>query len=236
MTYFLGGLIIFISAMVQGATGFGFSLIALPLLGFFFDWKIVVPALVIYSIVLNLIVLSRIRFKPNWKDIGLLSAFAICTIPLGVQMLLFIDQSTLKLIVGILIISIALIMLKGLKINLKNKLLAYSIAGILSGILNGSVSLSGPPVVVLLANENKDKNDFRGSLTIVFFLLNVVTVILYWQKRLFENPEINKMMILMPVMIIGTYLGIYLGNKIDESKFKKAVLILLFIMGVFNLI
>ena len=101
-------------------------------------------------------------------------------------------------------------------------------AGVLSGVLNGAVSLSGPPIVVLLANENKDKNQFRGSLTLVFFLLNIVTVALYWHRGLFQSSELGNMMILFPIMIIGTYLGIYLGNKVDEQKFKKAVLFLTF--------
>ena len=236
MAYFIGGIIVFFSSMVQGATGFGFSLIALPLLGFIFDFKIVVPALVIYSIGLNIIVLTRIKFKPNWRDIALLSVFAISTIPLGVNMLLFVEQETLKVFVGALIIIISLIMMKGFQINLKNRVLAYSIAGIFSGVLNGAVSLSGPPIVVLLANENQDKNQFRGSLTLVFFLLNIVTVAMYWYRGLFQSPALGKMMILLPIMIIGTYMGIYLGNKVDEDKFKKAVLFLLLLMGILNFI
>lgn len=234
MSYVLSAIILLIAALVQGATSFGFSLIALPLLGLFFDLKVVVPTLVIFSIFLNLLILVRLRVKPNIKEIGLLATFAILFIPLGVDMLLYVDESLLKVVVGILLIVVSLIMLSGYRMTIKNKQVSYVITGILSGILNGAVSLSGPPVVVLLANDNKNKNEFRSSLTTLFLILNVVTIYLYFKNGLFSNPELTKMLFLFPFMIIGTLLGIYLGNKIDDGKFKKMVLILLLFMGVMN--
>ena len=234
MSFVLSAIILLIAALVQGATSFGFSLIALPLLGLFFDFKVVVPTLVIFSIFLNLLILVRLRVKPNLKEIGLLAIFAVLFIPLGVDMLLYVDESLLKAVVGILLIIVSVIMLSGYRMTIKNKQVSYVITGILSGVLNGAVSLSGPPVVVLLANDNKNKNEFRSSLTTLFLTLNVVTIYLYFKNGLFSNPELTKMLYLFPFMIIGTLLGIYLGNKIDDGKFKKMVLILLLFMGVMN--
>lgn len=235
MDFLFASVVILLASVVQGATSFGFSLLALPLLGLIYELKVVVPTLVVFSLVLNLIILFKLKMKPNLKELGLLAIFAVACIPIGVQMLMVVEESTLKLIVSILLIVIALIMLSGIKLNIKNKKVSYIIAGILSGILNGAVSLSGPPVVVLLANDDKNKNEFRASLTFLFVILNIVTIALYQKNGLFENPELIKMVYLLPVMIIGTYIGIHLGNKIDDVKFKKLVLILLLIMGIVNL-
>lgn len=235
MTLMFACLIIFISAVVQGATSFGFSLIALPLLGLFYPLKLVVPTLVVLSLLLNGIIFIRLRVKPQVKELLILGAFAILTIPVGVKLLLVMDETTLKMIVSILLILISILMIKGVKIQLKNKRLSYAIAGILSGVLNGAVSLSGPPIVILLANEGKDKNSFRSSLTFLFILLNIYTVALYMQNGLFFDPELYRLSILIPFMIIGSILGIYLGNKINDLKFKKIVLNLLLIMGIINL-
>ena len=235
MDLIFASIIILLASIVQGATSFGFSLLALPLLGLLFELKIVVPTLVVFSLVLNFIILIKLKMKPHLKDIGLLAIFAVVCIPIGVQLLIVVDETKLKLFVSILLIVISLIMISGVKLNIKNKKLSYIITGILSGILNGAVSLSGPPVVVLLANDDKNKNEFRSSLTFLFVLLNIVTIALYLKRGLFENPELINMFYLLPVMVIGTYIGIHLGNKIDDSKFKKVVLILLLIMGIVNL-
>ena len=236
MDIIFASIIIFFAALVQGATSFGFSLIALPLLGLIFELKVVVPTLVLFSIVLNLIILIKLKVRPNLKEIGLLTVFAIMFIPVGVRLLLYVEESILKFGISILLIGIALIMLKGYKLNIKNKTTSYIITGILSGILNGAVSLSGPPVVVLLANDNKNKVEFRSSLTFLFFTLNIVTVILYYNKGLFNNPTLISMVTLLPVMVVGTFIGIYFGNRIDDHKFKKIVLGLLLFMGVMNLL
>lgn len=236
MDFLFASVVILLAAVVQGATSFGFSLLALPLLGLIYELKVVVPTLVVFSLVLNLIILFKLKLKPHLKEIGLLAIFAVACIPIGVQMLMVVEESTLKRIVSILLIVISLIMLSGVKINIKNKKVSYIIAGILSGILNGAVSLSGPPVVVLLANDDKNKNEFRASLTFLFVILNIVTIALYLKNGLFENPELIHMAYLLPIMVIGTYIGIHLGNKIDDVKFKKLVLVLLFVMGVVNLL
>jgi len=235
MDFIFAAVIILLASVVQGATSFGFSLLALPLLGLFFELKIIVPTLIVFSLVLNLIILFKLRIKPHMKEIGLLVIFAVACIPIGVQLLILVNESTLKLFVSLLLIIISLIMISGVKLNIKNKKCSYIIAGILSGILNGAVSLSGPPVVVLLANDDKNKDEFRSSLTFLFVILNVVTIALYLKNGLFENPALLKMGYLLPVMVIGTMLGIHLGNRIDDKKFKKVVLFLLLIMGIVNL-
>jgi hypothetical protein len=235
MDFLFASLIILLASIVQGATSFGFSLLALPLLGLLFELKIVVPTLVVFSLVLNLIILVKLKMKPHLKEIGLLTLFAVICIPIGVQLLIVVSESSLKLCVSILLIVISLIMISGIKINIKNKKVSYILTGILSGILNGAVSLSGPPVVVLLANDDKNKNEFRSNLTFLFVILNVVTIALYLKRGLFENQELINMIYLLPVMVIGTFIGIHLGNKIDDAKFKKLVLILLLLMGIVNL-
>ncbi len=235
MNFLIASFIILLASIVQGATSFGFSLLALPLLGLLFELKVVVPTLVLFSLVLNIIILVKLKMKPHIKEIGLLALFAVICIPIGVQLLIVVNESTLKLSVSILLIVISTIMISGVKLNIKNKKIAYIITGILSGILNGAVSLSGPPVVVLLANDDKNKNEFRSNLTFLFVILNIVTIALYLKRGLFENPELVNMIYLLPVMVIGTFLGIHLGNKIDDVKFKKLVLVLLLIMGIVNL-
>ena len=142
MTILLACCIIFIAAVVQGATSFGFSLIALPLLGLLYPLKIVVPTLVALSLLLNSIILIKLKVKPQIKELLILGIFAILTIPIGVKLLLVMDESLLKIIVSILLILVSILMLKGIKIQLKNKKLSYAITGMLSGILNGAVSLS----------------------------------------------------------------------------------------------
>ena len=115
MDLIFASIIILLASIVQGATSFGFSLLALPLLGLLFELKIVVPTLVVFSLVLNFIILIKLKMKPHLKDIGLLAIFAVVCIPIGVQLLIVVDETKLKLFVSILLIVISLIMISGVK-------------------------------------------------------------------------------------------------------------------------
>ncbi|OJV64484.1 MAG: hypothetical protein BGO41_12800 [Clostridiales bacterium 38-18] len=236
MTFAFAALIILVASIVQGATSFGFSLLALPLLSFFFDIKVVVPALVCFSLVLNLMILIKLKLKPDIKLLLPLVIFATLTIPIGVKALILIDEHLLKQLVSGILLMVSLLMFFGVKIYFKNKWITYSIAGIISGVLNGSVSLSGPPIVVLLSNEGVSRDDFRATLSSLFFILNIITIVMYAQGGLLINLQLYKLLYLTPIMIVGTFMGIYLGNKINEVFFKRLVLLMLMAMSIINLI
>jgi len=228
-------LIVFLASLIQGATSFGFSLVALPLMGFILNLKEIVPLLVILSLLLNILIALQLKMKPNIKEIFLLFIFGIIAIPFGVKLLLVVDEVILKKAVSLFLIVVAIMMARGYKIKIKNKNLALIITGTLSGILNGSVSLSGPPIVILLSNDQKNRDDFRISLTSLFILFNLFTVIMFLNKGLLSISIMTSYLPIIPFLFLGTFIGVKIGNKIDEGKFKQIVLYLLVIMGIINL-
>jgi len=231
-----GALIIFLAAMTQGITSFGFSLIALPLLDIFLPLQIIVPILVIYSLVLNTIILYYIKEFIDFKRISILVIAGIIGTPVGVYLLKVSNESTLKLLIGIIITIAAIANFTGYKIKIKNEKLSYIPVGLVSGLLNGSVSLGGPPVVLFLTNQDVEKQTFRANLTLYFWILNIITIPTHFFSGLITSEVIRYTAYLSPGLIVGTLLGIRLGNKLDEKLFKKLTLILITCMGVLSII
>ncbi len=235
MKTLLLSMIVLMASLIQGATSFGFSLVALPLMGFILNLKEIVPLLVVLSLLLNILIAIQLKKRPNFKEIFLLSLFGLLTIPIGVKLLIIVDEIVLKRAVSVFIIVVAILMVRGFRINIKNKNAALIITGTLSGLLNGSVSLSGPPIVFLLSNIQKNRDEFRISLTSLFILFNIFTVMLYLNKGLLSMATIGSYLPIMPFLFVGTFIGVKIGNKIDEEIFKQIVLYLLVIMGIINL-
>lgn len=235
MEIILAGLIIFASALVQGATSFGFSLLALPLLGLMLDLKTIVPMLVLFSLIMNIIILVRLKQMPHLSTLIPMFIIAVVFTPIGVQILKVMDESLLKILIGILLIVVAMLLKRGYRVHLKNERLSFMIAGMLSGVFNGSVSISGPPIVVMLSNNDTERDLFRISLTTYFLLLNIVTVFLYVQGGLLSVPVVKTYALLIPFLIGGTVAGTVLGSRINEDRFKGIVLNLLVVMGIMNL-
>lgn len=226
-----GILIIFMAAMTQGATSFGFSLIALPLLGIMYPLQVVVPILMIYSLILNSLILYHIRKHVDFKKIMVLVIFGMIGTPFGVYLLKVLDESFLKLLVGIIIVIVAVVNFSGYHIKVKNEKASFIPIGFASGLLNGSVSFGGPPIVLFLNNQGVEKQVFRGNLTLYFWMINLFSIPTYFFSGLITSEVISYSGYLFPGLILGTLFGIQIGNRVEEQLFKKISLSLIMGMG-----
>lgn len=232
----IGFIIIFIAGMIQGITSFGFSLLAVPLLGLIIPLKLIVPILVIFSLIMNSMILYKIKEYVNLKKIALLILSAIIATPIGANILISVDENLLKIIVGVVVTISAIAFYFGYKVKLKNEKLAYIPVGVLSGLLNGSVSLSGPPVIIFLTNQGVGKQVFRSTLTAYFWILNIMTIFTFISKGIITKEVMKYSTYLLPALVLGVALGIKLGNKVKEETFEKLTVVLIIIMGILSII
>ena len=228
--------VIFIAGCVQGMTSFGFSLLSLPILSMIIDIKVIVPMLVIFSLIMNSIILYKIRKHMKLKDIYLLIIVAALATPLGAKLLINVDKEVLQVFVGILVTLSAILLHYGYKINIKNEKLAHIPLGFMSGLLNGSVSLSGPPVILFLTNQGVDKQVFRATLTAFFWILNVITIVTFYFNNLITGEVVQMTSITVPALVAGVLLGVYFGNKVKDQIFKKITTIMIISMGMLSII
>ncbi|EOC99586.1 sulfite exporter TauE/SafE family protein [Caldisalinibacter kiritimatiensis] len=173
-------IVILLAGMVQGLTSFGFSLLSVPILSIFLPLKIIVPVLIVLSFALNSVIFYKVKEYVKLRKIVYLVVFGILATPLGTYLLLFIDEKLLQIGVGVIVTFTAVMFWLGYKVTIKNEKISLSLVGIMSGLLNGSVSLSGPPVIVFLTNQGVKKQVFRANLTSFFLILNIITIPTYF--------------------------------------------------------
>jgi uncharacterized protein len=236
LTMVFSFLIILLASVIQGMTSFGFSLIAVPLLGLLMPLKDFVPMLVIFSFLLNLILYRNLKGRYNKKRIIVLAFSGLASTIFGISMLKYVDNNILKLVVGIVILISSILMLFGIRITIKVKVLGDILAGVFSGLLNGSVSLSGPPVIILLSNEDTEKEVFRKTLTTYFLLLNFISLPMFFFNGLLTRGIALKAIINLPALGLGMFLGFFIGNRISERYFKKLTLGMIFILGIVSVL
>lgn len=227
----MGSAIFLISGLLQGLSGFGFSILAIPLITLFIPPKTAVPILMLYSIILNLVVLYSAWRAINLKRIWLLLVAGIAGLPLGAHLLVVLDGNFLKIFIGIMIIFFGILLLMGYRKQLKHEKLAMLPIGFISGLLSGSISISGPPIIIFLANNDLEKHSFRGNLALYFLILNIFTIPVFWLNGLFTDTVIFFTLRFLPGLLLGVILGNLLSHKVQEKHFRKFTLILLLIMG-----
>jgi uncharacterized protein len=228
--------ILFTGACLQGLTGFGYSLFSLPLLTFLMPVTAAVQMLCITSIFLNLLVFLKARKSLDLKRILPLLIAGCAALPAGVWMLKTIDEPLLKIIIGILVTLSSLIYLSGFRVNVKREKTVMVPVGLLSGLLNGATTFSGPPVILFFANQRVAKHLFRASLAAYFLLLNIATVPAFIAGGLLTGESAIGTLQRFPAVILGVMLGIRLADVVSEERFRNLALIILGVLGLFSVV
>lgn len=228
--------IIFLAGLTQGLAGFGFSLVAVPMLMVFYEPSLLIPIIIVHSTVINILLFSSCRKNARPRRIWPLMVAGAAGIPAGTYLLLIIDHQTLKLIVGVLIIIFGLAYLRNFRYAVKNERLASIPISIASGLLNGSISMSGPPVIFFFTNQGVPKRAFRADLYAYFMFINLVTLPVFLVSGLFTPGVIGTSMTLLPALVAGAFVGQSMTARIDDRSFRTLTLSLVVSAGAVSVI
>ncbi|MBN2081941.1 sulfite exporter TauE/SafE family protein [bacterium] len=228
----LGGVILFLGGVVQGLSGFGLSLTTVPLMVSFVPPVVLTPVQVLVSLVNNVAVSYEARRRIDWRQVWPLVAGGIVGIPLGIYLLKSLDSAWIKAGIGAIVVGIALFMLSGWTPRLPQKFAVMLPTGLVSGILGGSTSLNGPPVIIFLASQRQVKDAFRASIAAYFVSVNLVGTAMFFAGGMLTGRVLLLAGVWTLFVIAGTITGIRLAKRVNEQLFRRAVLVLLALAGV----
>lgn len=228
--------ILFFAASVQGITGFGRALIAVPFMALFMPADEVVIIMILMGVVSAIIMVWKNYKSAHIKKVLPLIIAGIIGSIVGVQLLKILPVKELKIIMGSFIIFSAIVLAMGLRVKFKKMIPAYTIAGFISGLTNGAISFGGPPIVLFLQNQNETKNSFRANLSVFFLMIGLAGSINLFAAGMLTVPIALNALLLAPATVGGTYFGNFLSQRFDETIFRKLVLGILFISGAMAII
>lgn len=157
---------------------------------------------------------------------------AIIGIVVGAHMLKELDSAYIQLVASAVVIGFALLLLRGAVIGLARSHGAVPITGFLAGALGASVGMNGPPLIILASARDISRDVMRGTLTVIFLLIAVLSLAhLYWHDLIIRS-EIEDALILIPSAIIGTEIGKYCSRRVAPEHFRRMLLGILIASGV----
>src|SRR3954470_12683920 len=179
--------ITFLAAFVNGALGYGFSSITVPVGLLFFSNRVLNPALVLVEVFLNLYVLfiNRASVPTVWKRVLPILIGLAPGVALGSYLLASIHPNWLKLATYSLLLPLILIQAGGLRYPIKAEKLIGMPFGAGLGFLYSVTTISGPPLALLFNNQGFVKQDFRAGLALIRVAESVLTAIVYWHIGMF---------------------------------------------------
>jgi uncharacterized membrane protein YfcA len=216
-------LITFVAATVNGALGYGFSSITVPVALLFFTNRILNPALVLIELVINAYVLFINRKSiPNifWRVAPILGGLAV-GVGIGSYLLFLVQPAWIKFVTYLFLLPLILLQAAGIRKPIRAEKAIGVPFGMGLGTLYSLTTISGPPLALLFNNQGYPKQDFRAALGIIRLTESSLTAIAYGFIGFYSAGSMEIIPYIVPSVIIGIPLGTYLIRLMDPETFRR---------------
>jgi uncharacterized membrane protein YfcA len=230
-----GGIAVALASFLGGVTGFGYSLVATPLLlldGY--SLPFVVTANLALAFVTRLSVAYRFRHSAWPRRVAALIGGAVPGLWLGVLVLGAVDATTIKVAAGLATMIAAVLLARSVNAPPPRRTLpgAPAVAGFLGGFLGASTSLNGVAPVLLLARDKAAPRTFLADLAMYFVVSNGIGLLLLGiEGALREDALYPAFLLWLPGSLAGNWLGTVLGPRLPEAAFRRLTLAVVFVAG-----
>lgn len=215
--------ITFGAAFVNGALGYGFSSLTVPVALLFQSNRILNPALVVIEVFINLYVLfiNRSAIPAVWRRVLPILLGLAPGIALGSYLIASLHPASIKLGTYALLLPLILVQAAGIRRPIRAEKLFGFPFGAGLGFLYSVTTISGPPMAVLFNNQGFVKKDFRAGLALIRVGESVLTAIAYWHLGLYVAESRAIFWAILPSVIIGIPLGAYAIRRLDAETFRR---------------
>ena len=230
-------IIISIAALIKGITGFGFALISLPLLTFWYSPKELIPVLILANLFSSIIIVIQKKDRKliNGQFRSLIYSGALFTL-VGVITLKYISEDVLILIMSIFFIVLSTLTLIGVNYSFKLSDMSYKLAGAFCGFLTGCISVSGPPLALFLNSAHVDNQEFREIFSWFSIVTSVIALAGYYILGMLTFKMLELTILILPILFLGSYFGKRLNKLMPSKLFQKISILMTLVASIFLLV
>jgi uncharacterized membrane protein YfcA len=228
--------IVFLAALLQTTSGFGFALLAMPLVSLVIGVKAAAPLVAVVGFTLYAINLLRYRRGFDLRTAAPLAAAAALGVPVGVWALASLDERLVKAVLGVVLIAYAAYaLLKPQTRPLASNLWAYP-AGFLAGCLGGAFNTPGPPVIVYGNLKLWPRELFRSTLQALFLVSSSLAIAAHAVAGNLTRALAETYLLLAPALLLGVWAGARVDRRLSGERFRLLVIALILATGVLLLL
>ena len=212
-----------LAAFVNGALGYGFSSLTVPVGLLFFANRVLNPALVLIEVFVNLYVLfiNRASVPAVWRRVYPILIGVLPGVALGSYLLASIHPGWLKFATYSFLLPLILIQAAGVRRPIAAERALGVPFGAGLGFLYSVTTISGPPLAVLFNNQGLVKQEFRAGLGLIRVVESVLTAIAYYHLGLFTAQSVELTWLIVPGVLLGIPAGAWAIRRLDAETFRR---------------
>ena len=216
-------LITFVAAAVNGALGYGFSSITVPVALLFYTNRVLNPALVLVELVINAYVLfiNRKSIPFIWRRVVPILIGLVVGVAIGSYVLFLVQPAWVKFVTYFLLLPLILLQAAGIRKPIQAENVIAVPFGIGIGSLYSMTTISGPPLALLFNNQGYAKQEFRAALSVIRLAEASLTAIAYGLIGLYGSGAMEIIPLIVPSVLFGIPLGTVMIRWMDPESFRR---------------
>jgi uncharacterized protein len=225
---------LFAGGLSKGMLGVGLSMIALPLL------YVILPIRDAIAVMYGPLLIMNVwqTFQGGWflvaiKKFWPMTLAVVAGTWLGAKTLVGIDNQTLQIVVGITVAGFSLVNLLQPKLSVpqRHALWLSLVVGVIGGFFGGLTLFIGPAVIMFLVALRTPKDEFIGTIALVYLLGIILAGVTYVHEGLLRAEHIVPTALACVPVFVGMLAGQWIRGRVNEDTFRKALLIAMVLIG-----
>lgn len=219
-----------VAAFAQSLAGFGFGLLAVPMM----QLALLPREAVIISTLIGAVSTTTQAVldhkQTDWSSVKRLSISSYLGMPLGLLVFVLVSDTALRVTLGVVVIAAAVVLSRGFTLR-DDKHHFDWLLGMMSGVLATSTSTNGPPLVFLLQARNMTPEVFRSTINTIFSFANIGAISLFFASGKMTANSLIGALAALPALFVALKIGYSLRPRVSAEFFRKLVLIMLVLSG-----
>ena len=228
LTLLSAALIVTVAYTVYGLTGFGASIIAIPLLAHFFPLRFAVPLILVFDLFAGLLLGLKSSKHLDRKELVRLLPFLLIGMAAGVTLLVHASERWLLTILGTFVLSYASWSLLSTSVPAPVSTRWAVPAGMIGGAFTALYGTGGPIYMIYLARRLQDKTVIRATIGVLIFGTALIRLALFSGSGFYAQPGLLPLAFaLLPCALLGYLAGSHLHAHMSTQHVVQAVWLLL---------
>lgn len=218
---------------VYGLTGFGSSIVAIPVLTQVVALRTATPVMLLLDLAAGLIVGTRGFRSVSGVELRRLIPWLAIGILFGVGVLVSVPEAPLKVLLGVSLLLYSSWRLLSRQEFRRIRTIWSIPLGLAGGSLTAIFGTGGPLYTIYLAGRLSDADQRRATISALITITAIFRLVLFSASGLYRNPEVLSLAIfLFPCGALGLVIGAWLRGRVPPARLLKALWAMLFLSGV----
>jgi len=228
-----GPLVVFAAYVVFGITGFGATVIIVPLLAQVLPLKFLVPLCVVFDLTAFVLLSARSGRKLDKGEVLWVLPFLMIGILVGSLTLASAPERWLLLGLGIFVLSYALLSLTAFRVQGGVIGRAWGVpVGVAGGVFSALFGIGGPIYAIYVSRRIDDAGLMRGTMSTLILISGVIRFVAFAAGGLLLKWDIAVAWLLMlPCVWGGATVGMKLHDRLSLANVRRAIYLVLLLSG-----